>query len=79
MAKSRRWGANQITDRMSTPRPTVSLALTEGFYLHNSNPKPKQSALTTPITSAVYQHFQGEAQATGPTETKTGDDLGCPG
>lgn len=32
------------------PKTNCLLALTEGFYLHNSNPKPKQSALTTPIT-----------------------------
>lgn len=32
------------------PKTNCLLDLTEGFYLHNSNPKPKQSALTTPIT-----------------------------
>lgn len=30
------------------PKTNCLLALTEGFYLHNSNPKPKRSALAAP-------------------------------
>lgn len=36
------------------PKTNCLLALTEGFYLHNSNPKAKQSALTQ-ITGRVYK------------------------
>lgn len=31
------------------PKTNCLLALTEGFYLHNSNPKPNRSALAAPI------------------------------
>lgn len=60
------------------PKTNCLLALTEGFYLHNSNPKPKQSALTTPITQ-LFTSTSREAQATGPAEPKTRGGPGGPG
>lgn len=44
------------------PKTNCLLALTAGFYLHNSNPRAKQSALCQlkKITGRVYKRHMGE-------------------
>lgn len=40
------------------PKTNCLLPLTEGFYLHNSNPKAKQPAALARITQSVYTHMR---------------------
>lgn len=54
------------------PKTNCLLALTEGFYLHNSNPKPKRSCTYCSHRRAVYQRSQPQAPADGPTGRPTG-------
>jgi hypothetical protein len=46
------------------PKTNCLLALTEGFYLHNSNPKAKQSA-PSQITGRVYYRYWDHSEIQG--------------
>lgn len=54
------------------PKTNCLLALTEGFYLHNSNPKPKRSALAAPIAELFTSAPRRRPRPTAPPAAPPG-------